>query len=57
MKVPTTWPISIAVAGAALMLASCQSGQGKIEGSEKDHAQMLDTYSGGNWLGYGRSYG
>jgi quinohemoprotein ethanol dehydrogenase len=47
---------SIAIGAASLILASCQSGQGG-RGAEKAHAQMLDSSSGENWLGYGRTYG
>lgn len=43
-------------AAAVLMLASCQPGL-ESRGSEEAHARMLDSSSGENWLGYGRTYG
>ncbi len=57
MKLKNCLRAGIAAAGAALLLASCSSGPGEVMGSEKDQAQMLDSYDGGNWLGYGRTYG
>jgi quinohemoprotein ethanol dehydrogenase len=56
MKILVWFRAGIAIGGAALILASCQSGQGS-RGAEKAHAQMLDSSSGENWLGFGRTYG